>query len=153
MKKLRLLSTLVMLMIVGIFAVPNGVSASSATPLPADMEMSGNTEHDAVIELKSTDSFSYTGALDVSSIKTQMDAIKSQYPALQPENIALSNVQSEFTTTITVPTEKVDLSGVSRDTVTLEGSNGVFEITDVQIIGGDVSVKIALIEPEKNNNI
>lgn len=58
-------------------------------PLPADMAVNNNTEHDAVIELTPGATFPLTGALQVEPIHEQMAKIEAAYPGEKHDQFAL----------------------------------------------------------------
>ena len=87
--------------------------------------------------------FSLTGAVDVASIKQQMERIKSAYPddAATPENITLSSLSSSFTATITLPDGVIVPENPQVD---VAGLGNCFELASMRVDGQNVTVTFDL---------
>lgn len=116
--------------------------------LPSDMwgDAGAGSQADSTSVLKVTaggDEFSLTGAVDVSSIKAQMESIESQFneDASNFSNIKLANATSTFTATITLP------DGVNvpeNPQVQAKGLGSCFKVTSAVANGNTVTVTFGL---------
>ena len=70
--------------------------------LEADILIDGDTEHTAVKDVNAGDMLNFTGTLDVSSIKNQIQLLSTQYGG-NPNTIVTQNIQSTFVAELTFP--------------------------------------------------
>lgn len=120
-------------------------TVSADLGMDADLYGSDPALSSQVQSVRVGDEFSLTGLVDISSIRSQMDSIQEQFPdaASAPDRIALVDATSSFTATLTLP-DGVDASGVSADTVKVEGLGDLFEASDVVVDGQTITVTFSL---------
>lgn len=94
--------------------------------LEADILIDGDTEHTAVKDVNAGDMLNFTGTLDVSSIKNQIQLLSTQYGG-NPNTIVTQNIQSTFIAELTFP-GGFTLPDTPTATLT---NNNLFEITSV----------------------
>ena len=113
--------------------------------LGGDILIGDDTEHDALHEVKAGDVLEYTGRLDVSSIKKQIQLLKDNYKG-NSDNITTENIKSEFVAELTIP-EGLEIPADLKATLT---ENKLFEVKsgDVNRDGNKIIVKMTL----KNGN-
>lgn len=88
-------------------------------------------ESSRIIPIRSGDAISITGAVDVSSIKEQMDAIADQFGITdrnQYQNIQLSGAGCTFTAVFTLPAEVEMPSDASGLEITADGLGDCFDL-------------------------
>ena len=108
--------------------------------LDADLLLGTNTGND-VIEQENTAKMAFTGTLDVKPIKKQMNEIENAHKGAELDQIALSNLSSSFTATLTIPT---GLRFTNSTSATFKGGNGIFEVTKTKVTGNTVTVEFTL---------
>ena len=108
--------------------------------LDADLLLGTNTGND-VIEQENTAKMAFTGTLDVKPIKKQMNEIENAHKGAELDQIALSNLSSSFTATLTIPT---GLRFTNSTSATFKGGNGIFEVTKTEVTGNTVTVEFTL---------
>ena len=113
--------------------------------LGGDILIGEDTEHDALHEVKAGDVLEYTGRLDVSSIKKQIQLLKDSYQG-NSDTIKTENIKSEFVAELTIP-EGLEIPADLKATLT---ENNLFEVKagDVKRDGNKIIVKMTL----KNGN-
>ena len=97
-----------------------------------------------IVDADAGESFSLTGAVDVSAIKQQMTAIEGQFPGVKPEDIRLSGTASTFTAALTLPEGVTVPSDLDASKVQAEGLGSLFKVDDVTVSGRTVTVKLGL---------
>ena len=113
--------------------------------LGGDILIGEDTEHNALHEVKAGDVLEYTGRLDVSSIKNQIQYLKDSYQG-NSDTIKTENIKSEFVAELTIP-EGLEIPADLKATLT---ENNLFEVKagDVKRGGNKIIVKMTL----KNGN-
>lgn len=130
----------------GIRFTVEGVSPV-ASSLPGDLLVGSNTTHDAVLEAAQGSSFDLTGAVDVSSIKEQMDKIEAAYPNVDHDGISLGNLNFSFVASFTVPDGMTLPTDLDNSSVKVADFGDGFTVSDVSVSGKTVSVRLALSDP------
>lgn len=130
----------------GIRFTVEGVSPV-ASNLPGDLLVGSNTTHDAVLESAQGSSFDLTGAVDVSSIKEQMEKIEEAYPNADHDGISLGNLNFSFVATFTVPDGMTLPTGLDKSSVKVADFGDGFTVSDVSVSGKTVSVRLSLSDP------
>ena len=120
--------------------------------IKADMwgdSVSGQVDSTSVlmVDADAGESFSLTGAVDVSAIKQQMTAIEGQFPGVKPEEIRLSGTTSTFTAALTLPEGVTVPSDLDASKVQATGLGGLFKVTGVTASGRTVTVRLGLTQP------
>lgn len=126
----------------------NSVKAPLDTDiLVRDSEITGSeyvTESKKVFETRPGGMLSFAADVDVSSIKKLMDKIDVAYDQQSHEDdIALSNLQSEFTAVITVP-EGLTFP-TDKEFYHLSGTNA-FDVSNVTVDGRNITVTMPLMD-------
>lgn len=116
-------------------------------PLPADMAVNNNTEHDAVIELAPGATFPLTGALQVEPIHGQMAKIEAAYPGEKHDQIALSDIDFGFTASFTAPADISLPRSLSPADIKCENFGTGFKVDSVNINGQTVTLEFSLSNP------
>ena len=119
------------------------------TKLPADLwgeSKPGQKDSKSALKVLADgkDSFSLTGAVDVSTIKQQMTAIEGRFPKAKPADINLTGTASTFTATLTLPDGVVAPKGLAADQVTATGLGDLFEVKSASVDGQEVTVNFGL---------
>lgn len=124
-----------------------GLSYTWRTPtamnfdIPGDILINGDTEHDHIYYVRPNEVMTYTGTIDMSSVKSQMNAIETLFGESDPyAEISLTRTQSEFVATIVFPDElilPVTVEPVLED-------NGTFKISKVEKNGNTLRVVMNL---------
>lgn len=130
---------------------PNSDAIQLTLQLPTKLILGGDiligddTEHDALHEVKVGDVLEYTGRLDVSSIKSQIQLLKDSYQG-NSDTITTENIKSEFVAELTIP-KGLEIPADLKATLT---ENKLFEVKagDVKRDGNKIIVKMTL----KNGN-
>lgn len=130
----------------GIRFTVEGVSPV-ASNLPGDLLVGSNTTHDAVLESAQGSSFDLTGAVDVSSIKEQMEKIEEAYPNADHDGISLGNLNFSFVASFTVPDGMTLPTGLDKSSVKVADFGDGFKVSDVSASGKTVSVRLSLSDP------
>lgn len=130
----------------GIRFTVEGVSPV-ASNLPGDLLVGSNTTHDAVLESAQGSSFDLTGAVDVSSIKEQMEKIEEAYPNADHDGISLGNLNFSFVASFTVPDGMTLPTGLDKSPVKVADFGKGFKVSDVSASGKTVSVRLSLSDP------
>ena len=109
--------------------------------LGGDILIGEDTEHDALHEVKAGDVLEYTGRLDVSSIKKQIQLLKDNY-AGDSNTIKTKDIKSEFIAELTIP-EGLEIPADIKATLT---ENNLFEVKagDLKRDGNKITVKMTL---------
>ena len=109
--------------------------------LPGDILIGDDTEHDALHKVKPGELLEFTGRLDVTSIKGQINLLKSNY-GQDTSKIKTDNVKSTFIAKLEIP-EGLEIPGTPTATLT---NNDLFEIKngDVSKDGNQIVVKMTL---------
>ncbi|MCF2707339.1 MucBP domain-containing protein [Arcanobacterium haemolyticum] len=107
---------------------------------------SGQDSSTAPLKVKGdgTETFSLTGAVDVSGIKGQMTAIEGMFPGVKAEDITLSGTTSTFTASFTLPEGVVVPSSLDATKVETSGLGDLFKLTDVKVEGQKVTATLTL---------
>ena len=108
-------------------------------PLPGDLLVGNNTEHDGVHYVKAGDKLAYTGRLDVSPIVKKIDDMKNRY-AGNADKITTKDIESTFVATLTIP-EGLNIPDNVEATLT---DNNLFKIVEVKRQGRKITVKMSL---------
>ncbi len=111
--------------------------------LYGDILIGEDTEHEAVFSAKRSDTLTFTGALDVDSIKQQMEGIESRYPNTPHDAIGISDADCTFTATFTVPDGMILPALLSASDIATRDFGG-FEVKDVKVDGQTVTVTMGL---------
>ena len=122
-------------------------SINLTVKLPQELTLAGDiligedTEHDALHGVKRGENLEYTGRLDVSSIKNQIQSLKDNY-AGNSDTITTENIKSEFVAELTIP-DGLEIPANLKATLT---ENKLFEIKngDVKRDGNKIIVKMTL---------
>ncbi|EWC94234.1 repeat, PF09479 [Atopobium sp. BS2] len=111
--------------------------------LPADMWSDSQNNTTQIKEVSNNQSFSLTGAIDATSIVSQMTAFENGIAGGLSDltKITLSGTTSTFTAKLTLP-EGVVVP--ANPTVTTSGLGDLFEVTDVSVNGQEVTVTMTL---------
>ncbi|MDD6919817.1 MAG: hypothetical protein PUI85_01145 [Eubacteriales bacterium] len=111
--------------------------------LPGDILVGDDTEHDKVFETLQGKKVAFTGSLDVSSVKQQMEKIKRMYGKSDQdaEDILISDYSSVFEATLTLP-EEMDFD--ANPVISLLNDNGKFKIVDTKVEGKTVKVSMTV---------
>ncbi|MGI6033251.1 MAG: hypothetical protein ACOX69_07520 [Coriobacteriales bacterium] len=127
------------------------VASTIANDLPGDIlvKTSGSTEaatteHDAVYQTERGASLDYTGALDVTKIKEQMQGIEDQFGNPDSDSIAIDVNDFGFTAKIVFPEGLTPPSSLSASDISTENFGSGFEVTDVTVEGQTVTVEFGL---------
>ena len=107
--------------------------------LDGDLLIGEDTEHTAVHGVKAGESFVYTGRLNISPIKKQINDLKDGYGG-NANTVTTKDIESTFTAELTVPN---DLNLADNPTATLS-DNGLFTIKKVEKVGNKVIVTMTL---------
>lgn len=109
--------------------------------LGGDILIGEDTEHDALHEVKVGDVLEYTGRLNVSSIKKQIQLLKESYQG-NLSAITTENIKSEFVAELTIP----EGLGIPTDLKASLTENSLFEVKagDIKRDGNKIIVKITL---------
>ena len=116
--------------------------------LEGDILIGNETEHNKVFETRRTNTHEVTGLLKVKPVKDQMTQIENHYNNPIANQISLDSVDTTFTASLELPSEMTFGSGTPA--ATLEGSNNIFKITDVNRTGNKVVVTIKLVKNYTN---
>ena len=116
--------------------------------LEGDILIGNETEHNQVFETRRTNTHEVTGLLKVKPVKDQMTQIENHYNNPIANQISLDSVDTTFTASLELPSEMTFGSGTPA--ATLEGSNNIFKITDVNRTGNKVVVTIKLVKNYTN---
>ena len=112
--------------------------------LEGDLLIGNDTQHDKVYEARKSDALNITGTLNVKPIKDRMKALENQYPGAVANGISLSDLNTSFTATMTLPE---GMEFVEPHEVELIGPGARhFKIVDATIDGKVLTVKISLAE-------
>lgn len=110
--------------------------------LYGDMLVNNDTQNKNVYAAKKGDSLTMTGLLDVMPIKDELSELEKKFPASEiPTNIAVSDIKTSFTATMTLP-EQLDFT--DNYSVELLGANDKFEITSHSIQGKTITVVMSV---------
>ncbi|MDY6116595.1 MAG: hypothetical protein SPH92_01205 [Anaerovoracaceae bacterium] len=110
--------------------------------LYGDMLVNNDTQNKNVYIAKKDNSLTMTGLLDVTPIKDELSELEKKYPASEiPTNIAVSDIKTSFTATMTLP-EQLDF--MDNYSVELLGANDKFEITSHSIKGKTITVVMSV---------
>ncbi|WP_314050131.1 cell wall-binding repeat-containing protein [Peptostreptococcus stomatis] len=126
----------------------SGMSSCFSQPVEATDDLEGDlligndTQHDKVYEARKSDVLDITGSLNVKPIKDKMRAIEAQYPNVASDDIKLSDINTSFTATMTLP-EGLEFSAPHR--LVLEGAKGKFEMINPTINGQLLTVELRLV--------
>ena len=117
------------------------VSKPVQLTLGGDILIGEDTEHNALHKVNRGESLEYTGRLDVSSIKKQIQLLKDNY-AGDSDTITTENIKSEFIAELTIP-EGLEIPADLKATLT---ENKLFEVKagDVKLDGNKIIVKMTL---------
>ena len=119
--------------------------SQSSPPLPGDILINGDTEHIALHSVTPGEKFPFTGRLIVKPIQDQIKAIAYGHEALF-KSIVLSDVESTFTVTLTLPDGLKFSENSYRFT---ENEANIFKVTDCQFQGQKVTVTMELKNKDK----
>ncbi|WP_283170767.1 InlB B-repeat-containing protein [Curtanaerobium respiraculi] len=118
--------------------------STTEAELEGDMLVDTDTEHDAVIKREKGSSFDLTGAVNVASIKEQMDDIEKLYPNTAHKDIRLDIRGFDFTASFTVP-DGIELpEGLDVSQVKSEDFGKGFKVSHVKVEGKTVTVSFEL---------
>ena len=126
----------------------SGMSSCFSQPVEATDDLEGDlligndTQHDKVYEARKSDSLDVVGALNVKPIKDKMRALENQYQGAVANGIKLSDINTSFTATMTLP-EGLEFSAPHR--LVLEGAKGKFEMINPTINGQLLTVELRLV--------
>lgn len=110
--------------------------------LYGDMLVNNDTQNKNVYVAKKDNSLTMTGLLDVTPIKDELSELEKKFPASEiPTNIAVSDIKTSFTATMTLP-EQLDFT--DNYSVELLGANDKFEITSHSIQGKTITVVMSV---------
>ena len=107
--------------------------------LDGDLLIGEDTEHTAVHGVKAGESLIYTGRLNISPIKKQINDLKDGYGG-NANTITTKDIDSTFNAELTVPN---DLNLADNPTATLS-DNGLFKVKEVKKVGNKVVVTMTL---------
>lgn len=137
----------------------NGQEKESETiekDLPADILIDTgdgvqNTEHEAVVEVRPGQSVGLVGALKVSAVTEQMNAVEAAFPDTDLSKVTIENLDYGFTAVLTIPDgmtlpEDVKVSGASGLSTTFTA-----DVDNVDRDNGKVTVKFSLTDDAKSN--
>lgn len=132
----------------------SGMSSCFSQPVEATDDLEGDlligndTQHDKVYEARKSDALNITGTLNVKPIKDRMKALENQYPGAVANGISLSDLNTSFTATMTLP-EGMEFVEPRKVALTGPGARH-FKIVDATIDGKVLTVKMDL---AKSNTI
>lgn len=125
------------------YSEPTEENITEQDNLDADMLVNGDTQHEKVYVANKNDSLTMTGLLDVTPIKEKLKSLEGQYDAAEvPKNIKVEDINAGFTAILSLP-EELDFSDNYK--VELLGSNGKFKISETNIVGKTITVKLSLV--------
>lgn len=112
--------------------------------LEGDILIGEDTQHTHVYPAEKGDSLTYTGRLDVSPIKEQIDSIKNGYTGGKDNEIVTEKVASSFEAVFTLP-DGLSIDESEKDNIVLTDNN-LFKIDkeNTKIDGNKVTVKMVL---------
>ena len=90
------------------------------------------------------ETFSLTGAVDVSAIKRQMKVIQGLFGGADEEDIKLTGTTSTFTATMTLPDGVNAPSSLDASQVVATGLGKLFEVKTAEISGKTITVTLGL---------
>ena len=128
----------------------SGMSSCFSQPVEATDDLEGDlligndTQHDKVYEARKSDALNITGTLNVKPIKDRMKALENQYPGAVANGISLSDLNTSFTATMTLP-EGMEFVEPRKVALTGPGARH-FKIVDATIDGKVLTVKMDLAE-------
>lgn len=111
--------------------------------LAGDILVGENTEHDAAMDVNADDDLTFTGRLDVTSIKQKIDSMANNFADQggNADGIQTKNIESTFTAKLSFPNELM-----VPDTPTARlTDNKLFKIKSVTKTGNTVAVTMELI--------
>ena len=118
--------------------------------LPGDILVGKDTEHDKVYVASRNSKIPFTGTLDVTSVKQQLQKImdKSNVTTEEASKILLSNYKSRFVATLTLPNE---LDFVQNPSVKLLKGNGNYDIikNETKVEGKTITVTMTVTKDVK----
>lgn len=111
--------------------------------LPGDILVGNETEHSQVYEAAEKSKIAFTGALDVSPVKNQLQQVEDRFRRsnVDPTTIALSEYSSVFTASLVLPDE-LDFDGTPE--VSLLNANGKYRIVSRQLDGKTMTVTMTV---------
>lgn len=115
------------------------------TLLPADILVNGDTENSAIHMTKRGSELNFSADLDVSGIQKKMEEIEesNNVPAEHFDRVLVKQIESEFTTRISVPEELRAVWPKDKASYALTGTDA-FEISDVTYADGVVTISMTL---------
>lgn len=126
-------------------AASDAKSIQLTMQLPTELTLDGDiligedTEHDALHKVHQGDSLEYTGRLNVSSIKSQIEALKTSYSG-DSGNITTQNIKSTFVATLDIPQ---GLEIPTNPTATLT-ENNLFEVKQGAVTKGGNKIVVTM---------
>lgn len=110
--------------------------------LEGDILIGNDTQHDKVYEANKSDILDITGALNVKPIKQKLRDLENQYVGAVANGIDVSNIDTSFTASITLP-DGMEFTS-SNPPAILGGVRDKFEITGSMLSGKTLTVKMSL---------
>ena len=123
----------------------NPQTVEMTNTLDADLLLGEDTGND-VIEQENTARMAFTGQLNVEPIKDQMKAIESTHSGAEQDQIALSDLSSTFTATLTIPE---GLRFTNQTSASFEGGKDkdgkeIFKVTKTEVQDKTATVEFTL---------
>lgn len=118
----------------------NPQTVEMTNTLDADLLLGTDTGND-FIEQENTAQMAFTGTLNVKPIKDQMETIENAHPGAVQDQIALSDLSSTFTATLTIPT---GLRFTKSTSATFDGGNDIFKVTKTEVADNIATVEFKL---------
>ncbi|QKF07589.1 cell wall anchor protein [Berryella wangjianweii] len=119
-----------------------------ASGVPGDLLSAGDTEAQAVPEMVAGGSLGLTGALEMSVVLQQMNALEASL-GHNGANIDISIRDFGFTATFIVPEGMTLPADLTPDQVMPEGMSDLFAVEDVSVAGRVATVRFKLQNPEQ----
>ena len=130
------------------YKAPDPINSNYVGNLEGDILIGNETEHTQVYASHKNANHEFTGLLVVKPIKDTLTQLENKFGVNAVSQIKLNDVDTTFTATLELPAGMKWSPNSSN--ATLEGSNGIFKITDSVIVGNKITVRMKLIKTYDN---
>ena len=130
------------------YKAPDPINSNYVGNLEGDILIGNETEHTQVYASHKNAKHEFTGLLVVKPIKDTLTQLENKFGVNAVSQIKLNDVDTTFTATLELPAGMKWSPNSSN--ATLEGSNGIFKITDSVIVGNKITVRMKLIKTYDN---
>ena len=130
------------------YKAPDPINSNYVGDLEGDILIGNETEHTQVYASHKNAKHEFTGLLVVKPIKDTLTQLENKFGVNAVNQIKLNDVDTTFTATLELPAGMKWSPNSSN--ATLEGSNGIFKITDSVIVGNKITVRMKLIKTYDN---